>query len=78
MGDRDIFKSDVELLRTLEEIGSDAVADGLTLGDELSSIELSYDGFEDFVTNGGKNTLIIVLSKTLFIDFSLDLLFLSI
>jgi hypothetical protein len=70
VGDRDIFKSDVELLGTLEEISSDAVADGLTLSDKLSSVELSYDGFEDFVANGWKDTLIIILSEALFIEFS--------
>jgi hypothetical protein len=67
---RDIFKSDVEFLGALEEVGSDAVADGFTLGDELCGVELGYDGFEDFVTNGWEYTLIVVLSEALCIEVS--------
>jgi hypothetical protein len=48
----DILKGDVEFLCALEEIGTDAVADSFSLGDEFGGIELSYDGFEDFVTDG--------------------------
>ena len=70
MGDRDIFKSDVELLGTLEEISSDAVADGLTLSDKFGGVKLSYYGFKDFVANGWKDTLIVILSEALFIEFS--------
>jgi hypothetical protein len=70
VGDRDIFKSDVELLGPLEEVGPDSVADGLTLGDELSGVELGYNSFEDFVSNRGKNTFIVVLSEALCMGFS--------
>jgi hypothetical protein len=39
-------------LGTLEEVGSDAVADCFTLGDQFCSIELGDDGLEDFVSDG--------------------------
>lgn len=65
MGDGNVLESNVELLGALEEIGTDAVADGLTLGNKLGSIELGNDGFENFVTNGGKDTLIVILAEIL-------------
>jgi hypothetical protein len=33
------------------------------LSDKLGSVELSNNGLEDFVHNGRKNTLVIVLAK---------------
>jgi len=52
-------------LRALEQIGADAVGDGFSLCDELGGIELSDDGFEDFVADGGKDTLIVVGTEIL-------------
>jgi hypothetical protein len=65
VGDGNILESDVELLGTLEKVGADAVADGFTLGDELGGVELSNDRFQDLVSDGWKNTFIIVLTKAL-------------
>jgi hypothetical protein len=65
VGDRDVLESNVELLCTLEQVGSDSVADCLTLCDELCGVELRYNSFEDFVSDGGENTLIVVLTKIL-------------
>ena len=55
-----IFEGDVELLCSLEKIGSYAVRDGFSLCDEFCSIELCDDRFEDFVTNRWKDTLVVV------------------
>jgi hypothetical protein len=63
--DGNVLESNVELLCTLEEIGSDSVADCFTLCDELCGIELCYDGFKDFVSDGGKNTLVVILAEVL-------------
>lgn len=65
MCDGNIFESDVELLSTLEEIGTYSVADCFTLGNEFCSIELGDDRFEDFVSNGGEDSLIVILTKIL-------------
>ena len=65
VGDGDVLKSDVELLSTLEKVGADAVAYSLTLRDKLGGIELGDDGFEDFVSNRWKNTLVVILSEIL-------------
>lgn len=70
MCDRDIFKGDVEFLGAFEKVSSDAVADGFTLGDEFGGVELCYDCFEDFVANGWEDTLIVVLSETLYVKIS--------
>jgi hypothetical protein len=63
--DGDVLERDVELLRSLHEVGADAVADGLSLGDELGGIELGDDGLEDFVSDGGEYSLIVVLAEVL-------------
>ena len=47
------------------------MGDGLTLGDEFGCIKLSDDGFEDFVTDGRKDTFIVVLAEILRPWFSL-------
>jgi hypothetical protein len=56
----DIFEGYVEFLRTLEEVGTNAVADCFTLGNKFGGIELGDYGFEDFVANGGEDSLIVV------------------
>jgi hypothetical protein len=63
--DTDVFKSDIELLCALEEVRADAVGYGFTLGDELSSVKLSDDSFENFVSDRGEDTLIVVCTKGL-------------
>lgn len=65
MCDGNVLEGNVEFLCTLEEVGSDSVADCFTLCDELRGIELRYDGFEDFVSDGWENTLIVILTKVL-------------
>jgi len=57
---RDVFERNIEFASTLEEVGTDAVRDSLTLCNELGGIKLCYDSFEDFVSNRRENTLIIV------------------
>jgi hypothetical protein len=70
MCDGDIFKSNVELVGALEQVGTDAVRHGFALGDELGGIELCDDGFEDFITDGGEDTLIVVEAEVLVADQS--------
>lgn len=65
MCDGNVFEGDVEFLSTTHEIGTDAVRDGLTLGDEFCGIELGDNGFEDFVSDGREDTFVVVLSKRL-------------
>jgi hypothetical protein len=63
--DGDILESDVELLSALEQVGTDSVADSLTLCDQFCGIELGDDRLEDFVSDGREDTLIVVLAETL-------------
>lgn len=65
MCDGDVFEGNVELVGALEQIGPDAVGDGLSLSDEFCGIELCNNGFEDFVTDGGENTLVVVETEIL-------------
>lgn len=63
--DGNVLEGNVELVGALKKVGADLVGDGLTLGDELGGIKLGNDGLEDFVTNGGENTLIVVETQVL-------------
>jgi len=63
--DGDVFEGDVELCGAAEEVGSYPVRDGFSLCDELGGVELSYDGFEDFVSDRGEDTLVVVLAEVL-------------
>jgi len=65
MCDGDIFEGDVEFCGAAEEIGPYPVRDGFSLCNELGGIELRYDGLEDFVTNRGEDTLVVVLTEVL-------------
>ena len=71
MGDGDILEGDVELGGAAKEVGADAVGDGFTLGDEFGGIELGDDGLEDFVSDRGEDTLIVILTEVLDIDSKL-------
>lgn len=51
MGDGNVFKRNVELLGAASQICLNALRNRFSLSDEFSGIELSYDGFEDFVTD---------------------------
>jgi hypothetical protein len=63
--DGHVLEVDVELLGAAEEVAADAVADCFTLGDEFCGVELGDDGFEDFVADGGEDTLVVILSEVL-------------
>ena len=60
VSNRDVLECDVELPSTLHQVGTDAVGDSLTLCDEIGGVELGHNGLEDFVSDGGENTLIII------------------
>jgi len=66
VGDADVFEGDVEFAGAFEEVGADLVADGFTLGDEFGGVEAGDDGFEDFVADGGEDSLVVVLAETLY------------
>ena len=61
----DILEGNVELVGALEQVGADAVRDGFSLSDELCGVELGDDGFEDFVADGGEDSLIVVEAEVL-------------
>ena len=65
VGDGNVLERNVELGGALDEVGADALRDGLALGDELGGIELGDNGLEDFVTDGGENTLVVILAEVL-------------
>jgi hypothetical protein len=65
VGDGNILQGDVELGCALHQVGLNSSRDGFSLGDELGGVELSHDGFEDFIANGWKHTLIVILTKVL-------------
>ena len=65
MCDGNVLESDVEFLRAAQQVGADPVADCFALGDELGGVELSDDGFEDFVADGRQDALVVVLAEVL-------------
>lgn len=65
MGDGNILESDVEFGGSQGEVLADLLGDGLSLGDELGGVELGDDGLEDFVADGGEDTLIVVDTEVL-------------
>jgi hypothetical protein len=60
VSDGDILEGDVELSGTLHQVGTDAVGDSFTLCDQLGGVELGHDGLEDFISNRGENTLVVI------------------
>ena len=65
VGDADVFQGDVEVGGAFEQVGADLVRDGFTLRDQFGGVELGDDGFEDFVADGGEDTLVVVLAEGL-------------
>lgn len=65
MGDGDILEGNVEFRSSEGEVGADTVRDGFSLGDELGGVELGDDGLEDFVTDGGEDSLIVIGTEVL-------------
>jgi len=63
--DGHILESDVELGGAAGELASDALGDGLSLGDELGGVKLRDDGLEDFVADGRQDSLIVVDTEVL-------------
>lgn len=63
--DRDILERNVELGGTAGKLALDALGDSFTLGDELSGVELGHNSLEDFVTDGGEDTLVVVDTEVL-------------
>jgi len=41
------------------------LGDGLALGDEFGGVKLGDYSFEDFVTDGGEDTFIVILAEIL-------------
>lgn len=53
---------DIELKSAFLEHFSDFLGNLLSLGDELFSVVLGDHGFKDFVSNGWKNSLVVILT----------------
>lgn len=65
MRDGDVFKSDVKFGGAFEEVGTYAGGDRFPLRDQFSGVKLGDDGFEDFIADGGKDTLVVVETERL-------------
>ena len=63
--DGNILEGDVEFVGALEQVGADLVRHGFTLRDEFGGVKLRDDGFKDFVSDGGEDTLVIVETEVL-------------
>jgi hypothetical protein len=61
---RDVVEQDIEPCGADGQVFANESSDALSLGDELRGIELGDDGFEDFVDNGRKDTLVVVGAKS--------------
>lgn len=70
MGDGDVLEGNVELGGAAGEVVLDALRDGLALSDELGGVELGDDGLEDFVSDGGEDSLIVVCAEVLHFESS--------
>ena len=66
MGDGDVFEGDVEFGCSAEEIPAYALRYGFSLRDQLCGVELGDDGFENFVADGGEDSLVVILAKILY------------
>jgi len=53
----------MEVSRPLDECLPDPGAHRLTHRDQLRSVVVSHDGFQDLVHDRGKNTLVVVSAK---------------
>mmetsp|Transcript_118982 Transcript_118982/g.370618 ORF Transcript_118982/g.370618 Transcript_118982/m.370618 type:complete len:250 (-) Transcript_118982:13-762(-) len=67
--DGDIFKHNIEIARTLNELRTDQPRDTFALSDQLRRIELRNNGLENFIDNRRKNSLIVVNAE-ISVDFS--------
>lgn len=65
MSDANVLECDVEFGCALEQVGTDTVGDCFTLCDELCRIELSDNSFEDLVSDGREDTLVVILTEIL-------------
>lgn len=65
MGDGNILESDVEFGGAEGQVVADALRDSLTLGDQLGGVKLCDDGLEDFVADGGQDSLVVVDTEVL-------------
>ncbi len=65
MRDGDVFEGDVEFGGALEKVGAYAGGDGFSLRDQFGGVELSDDGFEDFVPDGGEDAFVVVEAEGL-------------
>ncbi len=62
VGDGDVIENDVEFQGAFAEHVANLLGDLLSLRDELLGVVLSNDRLKHFVTNGGKNSLVVVRS----------------
>lgn len=65
MRDGDVFEGDVEFRGPFEQVRAYARRDGFPLRDQFGGVELRDDGFEDFVADGGEDSLVVVETEGL-------------
>jgi hypothetical protein len=65
VGDGNILQGDVKFGGAEGQIVADTLGDSLTLGDQLGGVKLGDDGLEDFVADGGQDSLVVVDTEVL-------------
>ena len=65
VGNGHVLEGNVELGGAAGQLAADALGDGLSLGNEFGGIKLGDDGLEDFVSDGGEDSLIVVGAEVL-------------
>lgn len=65
VSDRNIFKKDVKFFGSVQKVISDPSRNNLSICDQFRGIKLSDSGLQHFVTNGGKDSLIVVKTQRL-------------
>lgn len=56
----DVVQQNVESRRSYHQVLSHEPTDALTLGDELTGVELCHDGLQHFVHDRRKHTLVVI------------------
>ena len=62
--DRDVLEQNVKLPRPGQQVLPDLCRDDLSLGDQFRRVELSDGGLQDFVTDGGEDSLVVAAQES--------------
>ena len=61
--DGNVLEDDIKLSGSFEKIFSNPRTDDFSLGDEFSGIELGYGSFKDFISDGRKDSFVVIESE---------------